>query len=567
MQGAMMFSFRVQVPRVGGDNFTLDMLIGQTIFVLGSNGSGKSGLLHYLYRHTVNHAKWIRAHRPSCLSSNFPATTAAELHMASQSYSAQQQEKDARYRTHHDSFYGNEALMGLISRQNSDARATHEAVRRGDRDEINLRRYSKDTLDELNSILLQSNIRLAIKIGDKDDLTATKVDVRSHGTGDASYGVDEMSDGERSAFLLISNVLTAPPKTLFLIDEPETHLHHSIASPLLSRLFAFRSDCSFVVAVHQVSLPMDNPEAPVLLLRDCVFDNPADPKWDLDFIENAQSIPEDIRATILGARRVVVFVEGEQSSLDYPFYASVFPGASVIPIGGCHSVKSAVTSMRAASSLHHIKCFGVIDRDHREQKEIEALRASDIFVVDGYSVESIYYDERMQKNVVKRSARDDADRLLAKAKQGAMEALSKSKKTMCDLSARARVRQFALDRVCDMDWEHDDCIEVPVRPRLEEEKNMFQTALDKNDLDFLVRRYPTKKSGALSRIAKALGFGNCEAYERAVITLLQDDKAALQHVRERFSELVTAMENSLNQVRHFQEENVHPSPHSTSRSE
>ena len=83
--------------------------------------------------------------------------------------------------------------------------------------------------------------------------------------GSTPYSVAELSDGERNAFLIAADILTAGTGTLLLIDEPERHLHRSIISPLLSLLFAKRKDCFFVVSTHEVMLPLDNPAAQTLL--------------------------------------------------------------------------------------------------------------------------------------------------------------------------------------------------------------------------------------------------------------------------------------------------------------
>ena len=529
-----MFSFQIPVIKTG--QFSLNVEIGQTIFVLGPNGSGKSGLLHYLHAQADSKVKWIQAHRRTWLSSDSPAMTPAQLQQAVPGYIGNLHQPYSRYsQLYSDDFYGNEAIMTLIHRQNADARATHDAVRNGDSREIARRRNTKDVVEELNSILRQSNIGLTIKIGLSDNLIATR--------GRASYGVNQMSDGERNAFLLICNVLTAPAGTLFFIDEPETHLHHSIASPLLSRLFALRTDCSFLVAVHQISLPMDNSEASILLLRDCAFENGIATKWDLDFIESARSIPEDIRATILGARKTVVFVEGTSSSLDYPLYASVLPGVSVIPVGSYRSVKSAVKSIDAIPGYHHIRCFGIIDRDHRRSDELDTLRAKGVFAVDGYSVESIYYSERMQRMVVEHIAKGDADQLLADAKRRALDALAKSETAICEVAVRARIRYTASDEVDKADLEHADDVRIPVRSEWNRETKAFRDALGRGNLDSLIRQYIPKKSGALHQIASALGFNSRKAYERVVITLLQEDETALRHVGERFADLLTAIEH------------------------
>ena len=42
-------------------------------------------------------------------------------------------------------------------------------------------------------------------------------------------------------------------------------------------------------------------------------------------------------------------------------------------------------------SSHDIKAFGLIDRDDREDQETDKLANDDIYVLDAYSVESLYY--------------------------------------------------------------------------------------------------------------------------------------------------------------------------------
>jgi predicted ATPase len=83
------------------------------------------------------------------------------------------------------------------------------------------------------------------------------------------FSAAQLSDGERKALQIAGSVLTAPPGTLFLIDEPERHLHRSIISPLLIQLFERRRDCGFIISTHDHDLPLDAFEARTLLLRSC----------------------------------------------------------------------------------------------------------------------------------------------------------------------------------------------------------------------------------------------------------------------------------------------------------
>ncbi len=143
------------------------------------------------------------------------------------------------------------------------------------------------------------------------------------------YSVAELSDGERNAFLIATNVLTARAETLILIDEPERHLHRSIISPLLKLLFDRRKDCAFIVSTHELMLPIDTAEALTLLVRGCEFAGREPRSWTVDLVPPGAAIGEDLKRDVLGARRRMLFVEGTTRSLDAPLYNLLFPQVSV----------------------------------------------------------------------------------------------------------------------------------------------------------------------------------------------------------------------------------------------
>ncbi|MET4071552.1 hypothetical protein ABID58_006366 [Bradyrhizobium sp. S3.2.6] len=122
-----------------------------------------------------------------------------------------------------------------------------------------------------------------------------------------------------------------PPGIIFIIDEPERHLHRSIISPLLTLLFERRNDCAYIVSTHDVLLPIDNPSARTLLLRSCTYSGPNSIRgWDADLVVTPDEIDDTLKKDILGSRRNLLFVEGEEHSLDRPIYSLLFPTASVI---------------------------------------------------------------------------------------------------------------------------------------------------------------------------------------------------------------------------------------------
>ena len=61
-----------------------------------------------------------------------------------------------------------------------------------------------------------------------------------------------MSDGERSALVLIAEVVAAAAGSVFLIDEPELHLHRSIVVPLIGSMIRENPASTFIVSTHEL---------------------------------------------------------------------------------------------------------------------------------------------------------------------------------------------------------------------------------------------------------------------------------------------------------------------------
>ena len=64
----------------------------------------------------------------------------------------------------------------------------------------------------------------------------------SHEAEGAIYSFAKMSDGERTCLIFAAEVVSAPPGSVFVVDEPELHLHRSIIVPLLKSLIETRAD-------------------------------------------------------------------------------------------------------------------------------------------------------------------------------------------------------------------------------------------------------------------------------------------------------------------------------------
>ncbi|MCY4261852.1 MAG: AAA family ATPase, partial [Candidatus Dadabacteria bacterium] len=324
--------FNLNFPSDNAETSQLQLGLGEVLFVMGPNGTGKSGLMQKFLQQNRKSSRKISAHRQTWMYTDVLDMTPANKVQTEQNLKNEDISPHSRYRDVYASQRASITIYELIDAENVRARKITEAV-----DNKNMNRAAEEAETEspiaiINSLFQQSNIPIKITIHENDRLMASK-------DGGQEYGVAELSDGERNALLIAGDLLTAPEGTLIIIDEPERHLHRSIISPLLSRLFEQRRDCSFVISTHDYNLPLENPHARILLLRSCSFSGEDVQSWDADELETDAEIDDVLKKDLLGSRRKILFVEGADNSLDKSIYSLIFPMASVISKGSCREVE------------------------------------------------------------------------------------------------------------------------------------------------------------------------------------------------------------------------------------
>lgn len=230
-----------------------------------------------------------------------------------------------------------------------------------------------------------------------------RVQTRVKNQAEKIYNSSEMSDGERVIFYLIGQCLAAPKNGIIVIDEPELHLHKSVQTTLWAEIEKLRSDCLFVYLTHDVDFAAAQNRATRIWLKS--FDGTS---WDWEPINPDQSLPDDLLLELLGSRKPVVFVEGDNGSYDVSLYREILPNFLVVPRGSCSQVILSVKALKANAQLHHLSVFGIVDRDRRVPAEISALEKDSVFVLTVAEVENLFCTEEVIKIVSKRLARDPA---------------------------------------------------------------------------------------------------------------------------------------------------------------
>ena len=256
-------------------------------------------------------------------------------------------------------------------------------------------------------------------------------------TSDSLYNASKMSDGERVVFYLIGQALSAPENGVIVIDEPELHLHRSIQARLWDAIEAERSDCLFVYLTHDLDFAASRVSATKIWLESYDGAN-----WDWHEVEEAEGIPEQLYLEILGGRKPVLFCEGDRGSLDYFLYQKAYPNFTVAPCGNAYGVIQATNSFVAFRHLHSYACRGIVDRDFRDNEQVEWLEDKGISVLDHSEIENVLLTEDILQVVAEHlRLADKFSELLEKAKDIVFSEVTRDREVLISSITAARVEQ------------------------------------------------------------------------------------------------------------------------------
>ena len=544
-----MVDIKLPIPKIPDDPDPMELTVknGDQLFIVGPNGSGKSALIQrFVTQNRGNKIKRIAAHRQTWFDSGSIDFTPANRQEYERNTLGYNTSDAARWRDLRAQEDLSAILFDLIAKENSRARAITQYV---DNDECaEARKISvglSSPFNQINQLLDYGKLNVTIENSNDQDLLAR----RSQGE---PFSIAEMSDGERSAMIIAAHVITAEPETVFVIDEPERHLHRSIIQPFLSALFALRrEDCAFIVATHEIALPVANPDARVLMLRSCQWSGDECVAWDANVLEPNAELPEDLKLAILGSRQRILFVEGRSGSLDFPLYTALFPGLSVVSKGNCADVQKAVLGLRGSQDSHHAKAFGLIDRDNRTKENVKELAEQGVFALEVYSVEALYYCSDAIAAVAHRQAESfgvDADELIKAARQKAFDALRNQDiaEEMAAWRCERQARELFLSKL--PNWKsirsnptQPICVSIDLLYC--EELDLFNQLVKEEDLDQLVARYPIDRSPAFQEIARELRCRDRNDYQHMIITLIRNDNQLAQALKSRIGQLSEALDS------------------------
>ena len=532
-----MSEFPLNYPGPENQQVQLKVASGEFLFLVGANGTGKSSLMHVFSNQNSGRVRRITAHRQVWFQSDTIDITPRGRQQTEQNITNQDRQLTSRYRDDYAAQRSQVTIFDLIDSENVEARKIADAARAGNLDEVKNLASGQSPIAKMNDILRISNLHFQVEVSEGSKLNARR-------DGHLPYSIAELSDGERNALLIIANVLTAPAETLILLDEPERHLHRSIVSPLLTTLLSYREDCAFVISTHDVSLPLDQQKCASLLVRQYEH---VPQNWIADYIEALEEIDNATASAVLGSRKIILFIEGQPSSLDLQIYQILFPSVSIKAVGSCVEVEKIVRGIRASEGNHWITAFGVIDKDNRSEEECQSLAVDGIIALEQYSVESLYYHPTTVRAVLHRiSAVSGIEPASAfdEFTTGIVRSISEHKDRMAARIVERKVRDTLLHQA--PNWQKilsgDVEINFTSKNILSEELTLAESLISEPNIAALVSRYPIRETPALGVVANCLGFQSVRAYEQAVRKMIADDDAE----RESMLSLIEPVKSTVN---------------------
>lgn len=522
-----------------GKSTVIEFGPGSVSAMVGPNGVGKSAIFQQIFRSMGGNrgAIWLTGNRNITFNSDAISVTASDVQrVLTEHFQFHQQLRVRDPRGGDGSMRAQTQL--LIDREAGKNAEFRSMVRAAPHLAEKIEQELGAPIDDLNSLFARAamNIRFIIRAG---LILAV--------AGSVEFSVAEMSDGERSALLLALSVLNADQGTLILLDEPERHLNQSLAGGFVSAVLAMRPDCAFVVATHDLNLLEAIHADRIYIVRSSQRSGES---WafDIELIGDDESLNERARASILGGRRKVLFVEG---AVDRRFFKAYYSDWDVRDSGGWETAVSTVNGLRNSAHAHWLRACAIIDMDGRSPAEVASLRDLGVYALSGSSIESIFCHSAIVSAVAQAKAEfdggRDGDERAMRAHAAGLAAAADAKDEFCVRRGLWRIRRAWNDRFpspSDLKTGAVEVVSIDCAQLVAGVTQEVELALQSGDLDKIVESCPIKHSSVPTRIATALGYVSKEAYFDAIIHHIDKPTALGDALRAVFVQLLPALDGN-----------------------
>ena len=394
----------IVLPKQQDRNQTIELDAETGLVIVGANGSGKTRLGSWieLESNIPNDVHRISAQRslvmPETSSTMDYDKAENQLRYGNQN-GGKQHKIGHRWGSKPSTFMLNDyaqLMVSLFSEEHHISTKFRQAFKTGE--DFSEKGAPTTKLDIIKSVWEEILPHRSLSIG------GAKVEASPSNIPSQKYNGSEMSDGERVMFYLIGQSLCAPSNSVIVIDEPEVHLHRGVQASLWDVIERLRDDCIFVYITHDLEFAASRTAAKKICVKS--FDGT---NWDWFEVPDLSELPDEILLEVVGSRKPVIFIEGEKGSLDHDIYSLVYPKHALKPIGSCQKVIDATRSYNEIIEFHNIQCIGIIDRDHRDEVQLEFLKERNIYCPDVAEVENLFLIEELLLKVAESLCVEDAN--------------------------------------------------------------------------------------------------------------------------------------------------------------
>jgi ABC-type cobalamin/Fe3+-siderophores transport system ATPase subunit len=345
----------------------------------------------------------------------------------------------------------------------------------------------------------------------------------SNPTNTSEYLGKEMSDGERVGLYMMGQCLCAPPGTILVIDEPEIHLHTSIMQSMWNKLEEAKKDCLFVYITHDLNFASTRVTSTSVWVKEYDGAN----KWVWEIVPELDVFPESLMLELLGNRKEVVFVEGEKGGKDHAIYQAIYKNYNVVPRNGCELVIQSARAFRINATFHHLKAFGLIDRDYRSEAEINGLARSGTYCLSVAEIENVLLNETILR-LVSTNQKLDPNNVVDKATDSLRTQLSSE----LDRQASLRTCRTIEEKLYQLDTKAIGIAEIKksvsnaagsidIDKIYNENMKLYTDLSTSGSLDDILKYYNNK--GLVSSISAIFELGK-NGYEKLVLRMLNSSE-------------------------------------------
>lgn len=494
------------------NNQTQTIEIQHSLVIVGANGSGKSHLGAYIDDVNENVLR-ISAQRALSIPDVINITNEDASWNKVLYGNETTKNKDVKWQYGKKTttlVYDFESTLSAVIAKESNQLRHHKDLEDKDGKYIKSNTITEEILDVWNTIYPQRS------------LSFEGFDIKA--VCDAyKYKAGMMSDGERVALYLISQCLIAPDGYTIIIDEPEIHLHSSIMGTLWDEVEKKCPNKNFVYITHNLDFAASRKDASKIWVKSFNGSN----KWDLSILEPNADIPDSLLFELLGARKPLLFVEGQKDSYDVTLYRYIYENYYVVPCNNCQKVIELTNAFNSPNlkSLHNYDVKGIIDRDYLSQKEIEAFKQKNIYVIGVSEVENLFLVEEIVKIAAEHLTKDENESF-NKVKELVFKIFKSDMRNVingiCTKEIRHNLMSFPqneIHNINDINASFNSLISsIQVESLYSEIEDRITQIVSDNNYRELIKIYNNKD--LLNKVSKLLNLHN-PSYPQLIINLLK----------------------------------------------